>query len=333
MKKILFVCVENSNRSQMSQAFANMLGAGRVVGFSAGSKPSGVVNPKAIAAMAELGYDLSKHHSKNLDEAKLDGPFDAVVTMGCGDACPWMPAKRFIDWQIPDPKHLEPAPFNEVRDMIKTKVAALVHELMLEDINLGAYFEKGMSYDDYRQLTAQLVQEGKTTGPDQSESMIAYTKLNEQRMHRGDKTVQLTPELKAWLERRQSPLHILAISEAWCGDAAQILPVVRHIENAGLAVTLRIVQRDDNPELMDAYLTGGKSRSIPVFIVMDADYKELFYWGARPQPAQQIVDEGKRSGEPADATKEKLHLWYAKDRGQTAQREWLAALEQIIINH
>ncbi len=125
-KKLLFVCVENSNRSQMSQAFAKMLGGENVEAFSAGSKPSGIVNPKAIAAMKELGYDLGKHGSKSLDEVKLFAPFDAVVTMGCGDACPWMPAKQFIDWQIPDPKNMEPAAFNEVRDFIKGKVEELI---------------------------------------------------------------------------------------------------------------------------------------------------------------------------------------------------------------
>jgi len=129
MKKILFVCIENSNRSQMSQAFALMKGKGKIAAYSAGSKPSGIINPKAIAAMKELGYDLSKHQSKSLEEVKTFAPFDAVVTMGCGDACPWMPAKQFIDWQIPDPKNMEPEAFNEVRDLIRDKVKDLLHQL------------------------------------------------------------------------------------------------------------------------------------------------------------------------------------------------------------
>ena len=129
VKKLLFVCVENSNRSQMSQAFAKILGGGQVAAYSAGSKPSGIVNPKAIAAMKELAYDLSIHDSKSLEEVKNFAPFDAVVTMGCGDACPWMPAKQFIDWQIPDPKFMEPKEFNEVRDFIKEKVKDLLDNL------------------------------------------------------------------------------------------------------------------------------------------------------------------------------------------------------------
>jgi len=131
-KKLLFVCIENSNRSQMSQAFAIINGGDKFEAYSAGSKPSGIVNPKAIAAMKELGYDLSTHDSKSLDEVKAFAPFDAVVTMGCGDACPWMPAKRFVDWVIPDPKHMELQAFNEVRDYIETKVKALIAELETE---------------------------------------------------------------------------------------------------------------------------------------------------------------------------------------------------------
>lgn len=126
MKKILFVCVENSNRSQMSQAFANIYGGNNIQAYSAGSKPSGVINPKAIAAMKELGYDLSTHQSKSLDEVKQYAPFDVVVTMGCGDACPWMPAKKFIDWQIPDPRNMDENEFRKVRDMIGEKVKELI---------------------------------------------------------------------------------------------------------------------------------------------------------------------------------------------------------------
>ena len=125
-KKLLFVCVENSNRSQMGQAFAKMLGGENMEAYSAGSKPSGIVNPKAIAAMKELDYDLSRHDSKSLKEVEQYAPVDAVVTMGCGDACPWMPAKKFIDWQIPDPKHMNPEEFNKVRDHIRDKVSELL---------------------------------------------------------------------------------------------------------------------------------------------------------------------------------------------------------------
>lgn len=106
--KVLFVCVENSNRSQMAQAFAKMLGGDSVESYSAGSRPSGRVNPKAVAAMAELGYDLTTHESKGLEP--FNGmEIDAAVTMGCGDACPLVHAKHRFDWQIPDPRRWRPS--------------------------------------------------------------------------------------------------------------------------------------------------------------------------------------------------------------------------------
>lgn len=128
-KKILFVCVENSNRSQMSQAFAKMIGGASVKAYSAGSKPSGRINQKAIVAMKELGYDLKSHRSKSLDQVEEFAPFDAVVTMGCGDACPWMPSKKFIDWDIPDPREMNEDDFRKVRDLIQEKVKALIASL------------------------------------------------------------------------------------------------------------------------------------------------------------------------------------------------------------
>lgn len=128
-RKVLFVCIENSNCSQMSQAFARIFGGDLVDAYSAGSRPGGNINPKAVVAMKELGYDLSTHATKSLEEVKQYAPFDVVVTMGCGDACPWMPAKQFIDWDIPDPKHMEPAEFNTIRNLIADKVKSLLNSL------------------------------------------------------------------------------------------------------------------------------------------------------------------------------------------------------------
>ena len=128
MKRVLFVCVENSNRSQMAEAFARIHGAGKVEAHSAGSRPSGRINPKAVEAMREIGYDLTTHTSKGLDE--FDGQqFDAAVTMGCGDECPLVLARRRIEWQIPDPRDLPPERFREVRDLIEAKVKELMETL------------------------------------------------------------------------------------------------------------------------------------------------------------------------------------------------------------
>jgi arsenate reductase len=120
--RAVFICVENSNRSQMAEAFARMAG---VDAYSAGSRPAGKVNPKAIETMKELGYDLTAHHSKSLDDLP-DEPFDIAVTMGCGDQCPNLRAKRREDWNIPDPKEMSPEQFRQVRDLIGVKVKELL---------------------------------------------------------------------------------------------------------------------------------------------------------------------------------------------------------------
>jgi protein-tyrosine-phosphatase len=125
VKRILFVCVENSNRSQMAEAFARMHGTDRVEASSAGSHPSGRVNPKAVEAMKELGYDLTTHSSKGLDD--FDGKdVDVAVTMGCGDECPLVRAKQRVDWQIPDPRDMTPEEFRGVRNLIEAKVKELL---------------------------------------------------------------------------------------------------------------------------------------------------------------------------------------------------------------
>jgi len=131
MKRVLFVCVENSNRSQMAEGFARALGGARVDAHSAGSKPSGQINPRALAFMAERGIDLHAQRSKSLQEIG-DAPFDAVVTMGCGDVCPWVPAARREDWALPDPKHLADADFRRVRDEIEHRVIELLRQLDVE---------------------------------------------------------------------------------------------------------------------------------------------------------------------------------------------------------
>ena len=129
-KRVLFVCVENSNRSQMAEAFARMHGGAGVQAFSAGSRPSGKVNPKAVEAMRELGYDLTAHRSKGLVELAGQGIRSSPVGMGCGDeGCPLVKAGRHEEWDVPDPKALEPAAFREVRDLIGRKVRELLDGL------------------------------------------------------------------------------------------------------------------------------------------------------------------------------------------------------------
>ena len=128
-KTLLFVCVENSNRSQMAEAFARMHGGRDVAAFSAGSRPSGRINPKAIEAMREIGCDLSKHESKSLADISSQ-EYDVVVSMGCGDeGCPAVRAKRREEWQIADPKNMDRQQFRVIRDQIEEKVKGLIASL------------------------------------------------------------------------------------------------------------------------------------------------------------------------------------------------------------
>ncbi len=126
-KRVLFVCIENSCRSQIAEAFAKIHGAGKIEAYSSGSKSSGKVNPRAIEFMAELGYDLSKHGSKSLTEIP-QVEYDYAITMGCGDECPLVRAKTREDWGIPDPKTLPPDEFRKIRALIESKVKALIEK-------------------------------------------------------------------------------------------------------------------------------------------------------------------------------------------------------------
>lgn len=126
--RVLFVCVENANRSQMAEAFARMHGSSVVDAFSAGSRPSGVIKPRAIAAMAARGYDLTTHRSKSLTEIPTE-PFEWVITMGCGDECPWVPTNHREDWPLPDPRDMTDEEFGKVRDDIEHRVVRLIETI------------------------------------------------------------------------------------------------------------------------------------------------------------------------------------------------------------
>jgi protein-tyrosine-phosphatase len=128
MKKVLFVCVENSCRSQIAEAFAKMHGKGIIEAYSSGSRPSGIVNAKAAASMKEVGYDLSSHTSKSLSDIP-DVEYEYAVTMGCGDECPFVKARHREDWGTPDPKDMDKEDFSKIRDMIEEKVKDLLKAL------------------------------------------------------------------------------------------------------------------------------------------------------------------------------------------------------------
>jgi protein-tyrosine-phosphatase len=125
MKKVLFVCIENSCRSQIAEAFAKIHGKDVLEPYSSGSRPSGIINPKAVASMKEIGYDMSTHKSKSLSDIP-DIEYDYVITMGCGDACPYVRATHREDWGISDPKDMDEERFRKVRSTIEEKVKELV---------------------------------------------------------------------------------------------------------------------------------------------------------------------------------------------------------------
>lgn len=197
-------------------------------------------------------------------------------------------------------------------------------------MDLTAIARSGMDYAAYRALVWQVVAEKRTTGPDQSEFMIGYTALNKVRMDRNERTVKLLPELEEVL-KKAPPMTWLVLTEAWCGDASQSIPVMDLMARHAPAIDLRFVLRDEHPALMDRYLTNG-TRSIPKLIALDAEGRELFNWGPRPAPAQALMMAQKALPEAERLPKEKLyeqvHGWYAKDRGVAVQKEFLDLLSR-----
>lgn len=190
------------------------------------------------------------------------------------------------------------------------------------------YLDKAITYIQYREFTDKLLAEGKTTGEGHPESYVEYTKLNVTRMERLDKTVALHANLLEELKGLKRKQIWLVITEAWCGDAAQNIPVLNLMAMQSPSVELKLVLRDENLELMDRYLTNG-GRSIPKLIMLDAEtLEELGVWGPRPAGAQALLAEHKAnpSESHADFTK-KVQLWYAKDKSLSLQLEMLALLQ------
>ncbi|PST84848.1 thioredoxin family protein [Pedobacter yulinensis] len=189
------------------------------------------------------------------------------------------------------------------------------------------FVSEGMTYPEYRLLIDQLLANGQTTGPDHSEGMLEYTKLNVQRMNRLDKTVTITDALAAAITALPSDVRLLVISEGWCGDAAQIVPVLNQAVRSA-QLPMKLVLRDKNLELIDAHLTNG-GRAIPVLLVIDADGRPLGKWGPRPAVLQQLLSEWKQENPDFTVVAEQLHGWYAKDRTLTTQQELTAFFDRI----
>ena len=192
------------------------------------------------------------------------------------------------------------------------------------------YNETSLSYPAYRHMLEQLLAEGKTTGATQSADLIDYAKMNMQRMNRLDKTVELTEAFTNIIQKINATQHWFVLTEGWCGDAAQIVPVIAKASALNNKIHLHILLRDDNLELMDKYLTHGKSRSIPKLIVADENLEEIFNWGPRPASAQLLLDEWKNSEMPFEQLSSNLHGWYAKNKTQDTQKELATAFEATL---
>jgi hypothetical protein len=190
--------------------------------------------------------------------------------------------------------------------------------------------DEAMVYENYRELVYLLLQKDKTTGTDHSEAMLHYTKMNNQRMNRVEKTTILTDELLAVIKSIKGKYHFLVISEGWCGDAAQILPVIDMIVKASFGkFKMKIILRDQHLEIMDEYLTNG-GRAIPVLLILDENNNLLLpKWGPRPAVLQSLLADWKKEEIDYAIVAEKLHGWYAKDKTVSTQVELTAYLTQL----
>tara|TARA_R110001583_G_scaffold25521_2_gene92201 strand:+ start:131 stop:730 length:600 start_codon:yes stop_codon:yes gene_type:complete len=187
--------------------------------------------------------------------------------------------------------------------------------------------KKGVTYSTYRTLIKGLLVEGKSTGNEQSESHFNFSKLNDKRMDRLDKTLKISEETQQSLNQLKNGYTFLVIAEGWCGDAAQILPVINKIAEASTKINLKIVCRDENEELMNQYLTNG-SKSIPKIIIVDKENNVINSWGPRPEIATRMVLDYKEKNGTIDAEfKKDLQIWYNKDKGNSTQEDLLNLLE------
>ena len=197
-----------------------------------------------------------------------------------------------------------------------------------DSIITKAMLASAMSYDTYMRLLIDLMAEEKTTGNDQSEAMVGYGKMNVQRMKRLNKTIQLQPELLEVLTSFNRKVTFLVLTEGWCGDAAQNIPVLHKIAEQAENIELKLLLRDQNLPVMDAFLTNG-GRSIPKLIAVDTNSLAVIgTWGPRPEAAQFMVSEFKKikDGDYSEFVKE-VQLWYARDKTIAMQKELIALLK------
>lgn len=200
-------------------------------------------------------------------------------------------------------------------------------------MNITEVLNHGFSYAEYRNLIERLLLEGKTTGNTQNEKRVEFTRLNVQRMNRLDKTIKIADEITEKLKAITKPVTWLVVGDAWCGDCAQILPVINKVaEASGNKIELKITSKDSYPELTEYY----HAQSIPKLLYIDNETNEVMEtWGPRPKPAQEIMLKWKASnGKIAwDDFEKELHLWYARDKGVTIINELLSLIKETSLAH
>ncbi len=196
---------------------------------------------------------------------------------------------------------------------------------------ISSSIKKGVSYSTYRTLIKGLLVEGKSTGNEQSEALFNYSQLNDKRMDRLDKTLKISEETSNALNRLSDNFTLLVLAEGWCGDAAQILPVINKIAESSSKIDLKIVCRDENEDLMDQFLTNG-GKAIPKVIVVNNKNEVLNSWGPRPSEATKMVNDYKTAhGGLDDNFKKDLQIWYNKDKGNNTQKDLLNILENSAV--
>jgi hypothetical protein len=183
------------------------------------------------------------------------------------------------------------------------------------------------SYTEYRIIVSKLISEGKSTGKEQSADLLHYSELNEVRMKRLEKTLKLDPEVEKTLQNLKSNQTWLVISEGWCGDAAQILPIIKLMSEASENIDLKLVFRDENEELIHLFLTNG-AKSIPKLLILDEAFNLINHWGPRPEGAKNLIIEYKANhGIVDEAAKTALQKWYLEDKGISTMKEIVAILQ------
>lgn len=196
-------------------------------------------------------------------------------------------------------------------------------KLSKESKTFEEYLEDAFTYEEYLVILDRLLEEGKTTGPDQTEAMVGYGRLNRHRMRRLDKTVNLESGIIDALKKLNRPMIWLTLTEGWCGDAAQNIPVIERIAAESGLIATKYLLRDENPELMDRYLTNG-AKSIPMLLCLDAETLEVLgRWGSRPKAAQQYFLAMREAGLEKTEMSENIQRWYFKDKEKSIQKEFV----------